>query len=149
MEQTLTSNLPIKIEGLNKSAIESLSERIVSSVVEGSENSGDLYIKLDFLKKSIDKSLKTIKEDAVVELSKYDKGQTVMGVEINVTSKASYKYDNNPEWVAKKAELKKIEEQMKMVNKDGVTIVNEETGEVVPPAIANYSDAITPKYPKA
>jgi len=148
MKTTLTNNLPIQIKGLSKTEINALSTRIVDSVAQGVENAGELYVKLDFLKKTIDKSIKEIKSEAVEELSKYDKGQSLMGVEITIANKASYSYKHNPEWVAKKAELTAIENEMKMAAKSINSILNEDTGEIIPPAIATYSDSVTPKYPK-
>ena len=87
MKAILTSNLPIQIEGLSKAGIEKLSETIILSVDDGNENAGELYLKLDFLKKCIDKSMKQIKEGAIEELNKYDKGQTLLGVEVGVLTK--------------------------------------------------------------
>ena len=49
MQTTLTKNLPIQIEGLSKTGIETLANTMVSEVVNGNENPGELYIKPDFL----------------------------------------------------------------------------------------------------
>ncbi len=146
-QMELTSNLPIKIEGLNKEAIDSLAARMISEVVAGNEDPGELYIKLDFLKKSIEKGIKSIKEGAVDELTKYDRGQKFMGVEVSVTNRPSYKYDHYQGWNDKKEELKKIESLMKAAMDSNHNIADSD-GEIVPPAIVTYSDTITPKYPK-
>ena len=148
MKTTLTSNLPIEIERLSKEEITALSERISSAVSDGLEDSGKLYIKLDFLKRAIDGAIKTIKEDASTELKKYDKGQTLMGVEFNITETGKASYDHNPIWVEAKLQLTAIEEDMKIASKTNSTVVDDETGEVVPPARYTYSERITPKYPK-
>ena len=76
MENTLTKNLPILIKELSKTEINALADKITASVDSGDENAGELYIKLDFLEKSLKKAKDAIKEGAIDELKKYDKGQT-------------------------------------------------------------------------
>ena len=102
MENTLTKNLPIIIKELSKTEINALAEKITASVELGDENAGELYIKLDFLEKSIKKAKEAIKYEATEELNKYDKSQTLGGVEFSVATKARYTYDHNPTWVDKK-----------------------------------------------
>lgn len=148
METTLTNNLPIVINGLSKTEITALSDKIIQSVEQGVENSGELYIKLDFLKKAIDGAIKGIKEDALVELKKYDKGQSLMAVEFTISERGRASYDHNPVWVAKKEQLTEIEDDMKLADKTNNSIVSEVTGEIIPPAQYTYSEVITPKYPK-
>jgi hypothetical protein len=145
---TLTKNLPIQIKGLSKTEITALSEKMIECVENGDENPGELYIKLDFLKKSLDTAMKAIKPDATFELAKYDKGQTLLGVEFSVAEKTSYTYKHNETWVSKKAELTAIESDMKAAFKSSNSMVDESTGEVIPPAMTTYSESITPRYPK-
>jgi hypothetical protein len=95
MKKTLTKNLPIQIEGLSKTGIETLANIMVSEVVNGNEDPGELYIKLDFLKKALDKAMKEIKEGAIEELAKYDKGQTLGGVEFSVQDKGRASYNHH------------------------------------------------------
>lgn len=148
MKAILTSNLPIQIEGLSKAGIEKLSETIVLSVDDGNENAGELYLKLDFLKKSIEKSMKQIKDGAIEELNKYDKGQTLLGVEVGIMTKGKPSYSHNPVWTDKKKELTAIEDAMKLVSKTEEKIFDSE-GVEIPPAIYSYSESITPRYPKS
>ena len=148
MENTLTKNLPILIKELSKKEINALAEKITASVELGYENAGELYIKLDFLEKSIKKAKEAIKYEATEELNKYDKSQTLGGVEFSVATKARYTYDHNPTWVDKKEELKSIENDMKAAAKSSNSILDESTGELIPAAKTSYSESITPKYPK-
>lgn len=143
----LTKNLPIQIKGLTKTGIETLSNTIIETVEKGDENAGNLYLKLDFLKKSIDKAMKDIKEDATEELNKYDKGQTLLGVEIQIVTKPRYDYKHNSLWVEKKEELKAIEQSMLLVFKSGNKMYDEE-GTEISAAKSTYLESITPKYPK-
>lgn len=148
MENTLTKNLPIIIKELSKTEINALAEKITASVELGDENPGELYIKLDFLEKALKKAKDSIKQGAVDELSKYDKGQTLGGVEFSVATKARYTYNHNQTWVDKKAELTAIESDMKVAAKSSNSILDESTGELIPAAKTSYSEFITPKYPK-
>jgi hypothetical protein len=146
MQTTLTKNLPIQIEGLSKTGIETLANTMVSEVLNGNENPGELYIKLDFLKKALDKAMKEIKEGAIEELAKYDKGQTLGGVEFSVQDKGRASYNHHEAWQKKKEELTAIETDMKAAAKSGNNIVTED-GEIIPPAMYAYSTSITPTYP--
>jgi hypothetical protein len=148
MENTLTKNLPILIKELSKKEINALAEKITASVDSGDENSGELYIKLDFLEKALKMAKDAIKEGAIDELKKYDKGQTLGGVEFSVQEKARYTYNHNQTWVDKKAELTAIESDMKVAAKSSNSILDESTGELIPAAKTSYSEFITPKYPK-
>jgi hypothetical protein len=148
MENTLTKNLPILIKELSKKEINALAEKITASVDSGDENSGELYIKLDFLEKALKMAKDAIKEGAIDELKKYDKGQTLGGVEFSVQEKGRYTYNHNQTWVDKKAELTAIESDMKAAAKSSNSILDESTGELIPAAKTSYSESITPKYPK-
>jgi hypothetical protein len=148
MENTLTRNLPILIKELSKTEITALAEKITASVADGDENAGELYIKLDFLEKALKKAKEAIKEGALEELVKYDKGQKLGGVVFSVAEKARYDYKHNQAWVDKKAELTAIESDMKASAKSTSIFVDKETGDITPPAKASYSTSITPKYPK-
>ena len=148
MENTLTKNLPILIKELSKTEINSLAEKITASVELGDENAGELYIKLDFLEKSLKKAKDTIKEGAIDELKKYDKGQTLGGVEFSVAEKGRYTYNHNQAWIDKKAELTAIESDMKAAAKSSNSILDESTGELIPAAKVSYTESVTPKYPK-
>ncbi len=147
MKKELTKNLPIQIEGLSKTGIETLANTITGEVENGNENAGELYLKIDFLKKALDKAMKEIKEGAIEELAKYDKGQTLGGVEFSVQEKGKPSYKHHEDWQKKKEELTAIEADMKAAAKSGNNIVTED-GEIIPPAIYSYSTSITPTYPK-
>ena len=148
MENTLTKNLPILIKELSKTEINALADKITASVDSGDENAGELYIKLDFLEKSLKKAKDAIKEGAIDELKKYDKGQTLGGVEFSVQEKGRYTYNHNEAWAAKKAELEAIESDMKAAAKSSNSILDESTGELIPAAKVSYSESVTPKYQK-
>jgi len=148
MKNELTKNLPILIKELSKTEINALADKITASVDSGDENAGELYIKLDFLEKSLKKAKDAIKEGAIDELKKYDKGQTLGGVEFSVQEKGRYTYKHNETWAAKKAELEAIESDMKAAAKSSNSILDESTGELIPAAMISYSESITPKYPK-
>jgi hypothetical protein len=148
MENTLTKNLPILIKELSKTEINALAEKIIASVELGDENAGELYIKLDFLEKALKAAKTAIKDEATEELKKYDKGQTLGGVEFSVAEKGRYTYNHNQTWVDKKAELTAIERDMKAAAKSSNSILDEATGELIPAAKVSYSESVTPKYPK-
>lgn len=148
MENTLTKNLPILIKELSKTEINALAEKITASVELGDENAGELYIKLDFLEKALKAAKTAIKDEATEELKKYDKGQTLGGVQFSVATKATWDYKHNQDWVKKKEELTAIQDDMKAAAKSSNSILDESTGELIPPAKSSYSESITPRYPK-
>lgn len=143
----IANAMPSTLEAFTKYEMERVATEMVAKALNGDEDAGEIYIKLDFIQKTIKASMDKVKSAALDELRKYEKGQKCMGVELSITSKVTYDYSNNPEWVKLADHKKKIETDMKEAcNRDEQLVLD---GEVIVPAIKNYSaDAITPKYDK-
>ena len=143
----LANAMPQTLEAFTKMEMDRIVKQLVIGAQDGDTDPAQLYIKLDFIKKALEKAQKEIKEEAIVELQKYDKGQTCMGVEVKIGSRVSYDYSVYEEWTILRDRMKRIEEQMKAAAKLGAEIL--EGDDIIPPATKVYSaDGITATYSK-
>lgn len=108
-------------------------------VTEGNVNEFDAWIYLREIKKTLEDIIEQIQEKAVEEAEKY-KGQTYKGYHVQVTELGGrYVYNHIPEYEDAQHQLKAIEAKAKDAFnawKKGQTLVDDETGEVLP--IAEY-----------
>lgn len=127
------------------------SARMAEQVIFGEISPIEAHLKLSLIKDMAEDALKQIKPSMEAELDKWGKDKPVIaGYEVAMHNGGNTaKFDNNPEWVALKERMKVIEEQMKAAAK-GLTVVDDTTGEVVPPAIlVPRADSIRVTYKKS
>ncbi len=88
-----------------------------------------------FIKKAED-AIKVFKEKIKeYVIDEIENGEnTVDNVRLEVTSSGRYDYSSNPDYVELKNKLKEIEKDMQHAYKSGKSLINEETGEIIPPA---------------
>jgi hypothetical protein len=91
-----------------------------------------------FLKKAAKAAKESILEMALFERKKYPETMLKLyGKNIYIIQSGTYKYDHYDDWNKIKTKLETIQENMKLslqAWKKGQTIVDEDTGEVIPPA---------------
>ncbi len=87
-----------------------------------------------FIKKAED-AIKVFKEKIKeYVIDEIENGETLDGYKLEVTSGGRYNYSSNPDYVELKNKLEEIEKDMQVAYKSGKSLINEETGEIIPPA---------------
>ena len=105
----------------------------VQEILDNKFSALEGYIFLKELKDHLDTCIDAIKEKAFLEAKEYDK-QEAYGYKVSITNGyTTYDYSSNPDYANLKAELKKLEDKLKTASKQGMALLNEETGEVYEP----------------
>jgi len=114
--------------------------KLASDAIEGNVDALEAYIQLTNAKKELELIIKEVIEHAIDEFDKHDqKTLDFKGFEIRKTQSARYDFKHISVWNSVKDNLKKIEDYAKLAQKQGDSIILE-TGEVIEPAIKNYSE---------
>lgn len=107
---------------------------INEDVINGERNPLEAYVELKRIEKLLKDVIKGVQPEAITEAEKYGKGEhEEFGAKFQVKSAAGrWNFKNCDLWVAKNQSLKNLEETLKTVHKTGATVIDEETGEVLP-----------------
>ena len=124
--------------GLNKRIFTDLRE-FENEVVEGEVNPLESWSELLELEKLITKTKEAIKPIAITELQKYDKYER-NGKSFTVSQKTNYDLSGCKFYQNLNSQLKQVKELSVMAAKTGKSIIDENTGEVIEPAIITYSE---------
>ena len=115
-----------------------LAEQLSDQVLDGNKDPLEAWGELKMLEDAIKKAKDLIRDPAIEELAKYGPSTMMNGVKLTkYNGKRTYKYDHNDDWSELKSKMQDVERKMKIAVND--TIVDEETGEVIPPAKVVYS----------
>ena len=131
---------------MNKITLRDISthmETLAMDVAEGEADAMDVYAALQSIRKSADLMEKAVKDNAIEEAMKWgaDKGP----VERNgfvfrfQSGRSMYKYSHIKPWEEAQKRMKMLEELAKLGQKNGCEMPDPETGEVIAPAIVEYS----------
>lgn len=121
---------------------------MVIDVENGVENPLRAYLKLVELKKDIEKAIDYIKDYAINEASKYEKGAEIDGKRLVYSrGRAMYDFSKIGAWIEAKERLKEVEDYYKTLylakSKTGFDNVNIDSGEIaVLPEVTYTSDYI-------
>lgn len=124
-----------------------LAEQLSEAVLNGDKGPLGVWAELKMLEEAIKRAKDLIRDASIDELAKYGPSTDIGGVTFTkYNGKRNYKYDHNPDWLDLKHKMEEVERKMKIAIND--TIVDEETGEVIPPAKVTYSsETISVKLP--
>lgn len=132
-----SNGMVLSLDYLSKAYLQSIAEKITSSVHDGNEYALPTYIKakgLEEIAKSIQESLK---ESAIDDAQDYRKDEKVLGCDFLIKSTpTTYEFSHNDEWLHLNNEInrlkaiqKEIEKQMilattvaQLVNSDGIVV---------------------------
>lgn len=109
--------------------------------IDGNANPLEIYIQLKEIEKTLADCIGSIQPQAIEEAySKYsEKSFDLLGATVEKkTASGKWQYNVSNEYEALKDKIKKLEEVYKLSyqsNLKGSTIVDEATGEIVPPAV--------------
>lgn len=116
--------------------------QIIENVKEGKQEALNVLKDVKEFKKYFDGLVKEVEEIALEEASSYESNFELNGLKFEKRNgRATYNYKKIDIWVAKKNELKEIEDNLKAnfsAFKRGVTMVSED-GEVLPVPEVSYS----------
>jgi len=110
-------------------------EILQEQVFDGFESPAAVFVKLKQLVDKIENVISSIKKDAIAEIK--DEFLEVGNAKLTIFAAGRYEYKHNPTWVSTQNTIKNIEKNMqdsyKML-KDGKTLIDETTGEIITPA---------------
>lgn len=140
----------LSLDNMTKTAISDIASRVIENVNEGNTDALKEYIKAKGLSELSDAIVSGIKELAIDEASKYEEGASVVGCKFQVRSLAdTYDFSHNDEWALLNAQLDSVKKQMKEIEQKMIDamkyaeIIDDRTGEVIPPAIVKKSGGKT------
>jgi hypothetical protein len=109
---------------------------LIKKVEEGNLKASNAYVTLRALKSEIEYAIKQIESQIIDELTYLDSKEALVvnGYKItHVAGRTSYDYKESSMWKEADTEKKRIERLIKVATKDGVSIVDQHTGEVIEP----------------
>jgi hypothetical protein len=149
------ADVVLSLDSINKSSIENIAHQVSKAVMEGDEYAITAYIKAKALEEIASSIQEKIKSYAVEEAERVG-GSKVLGCDIVVKSTPNkYNYDSSSEWCELTAQIDKLTERKKEIEKQMVLAMNyaelvDNDGIIVIPAIiekAGYQ-TIQVKIPK-
>lgn len=126
-------------QGLHsRGQVDKLADFLTEDTLSGNQDPLDAWASLKVLEEAIKQAKDRIKDAAIDELAKYGPTATINGAKLTkYNGRRFYDYSHNPDWQQLKSKMEEVERKMKIAIND--TIVDEETGEVVPPAKVTHS----------
>jgi hypothetical protein len=109
---------------------------LIKKVEEGNLKASNAYVILRALKSEIEYAIKQIESQIIDELTYLDSKEALVvnGYKItHVAGRSSYDYKESSMWKEADTEKKRIERLIKVATKDGVSIVDQHTGEIIEP----------------
>lgn len=109
---------------------------LIQKVQNGQVRASNAYVTLRALKSEIEHAIKQIEGQIVDELTYLNDKEDliVSGYKIShVAGRTSFDYIQSSMWKEADAEKKRIERLIKIATKDGVSIVDQHTGEIIEP----------------
>ena len=109
---------------------------LIQKVQNGHLKASNAYVTLRALKSEIEHAIKQIEGQIVDELTYLNDKEDliVSGFKLShVAGRTSYDYKQNSMWKDADTEKKRIERLIKVATNDGVSIVDEATGEIIEP----------------
>ena len=109
---------------------------LIQKVQNGQVKASNAYVTLRALKSEIEYAIKQIEGQIVHELTYLDSKEALVvnGYKItHVAGRSSYDYKESSMWKEADTEKKRIERLIKVATKDGVSIVDQHTGEIIEP----------------
>jgi hypothetical protein len=130
------------LESMTKGSISEVANKIIKNIVEGHTDALQEFIKAKGISELSEVIISGIKELAIDEASKYSDGESVLGCKFQVRSLAdSYDFSHDDEWSVINNEIdslkkKQKDRESKMIDAmKYAEVIDDQTGEVIPPAI--------------
>jgi dGTP triphosphohydrolase len=123
------------VKCMNKS-IEKITTDIVEKVRNGEMKPSNAYIGLRKLRDQIDYVIKSIEDEVMDELMLYSRHEDLIVDDrkiVHVSGRTTYDFKDSHTWNDINEQKKRIERMIKTATKDGVQIIDDETGEMYEP----------------
>lgn len=132
---------------LSKREINELANQTINKIINGEVDTLDIEIKLKKLEDLIKiiRKNEEVKDIIISEAAKYGKSFKFKGCEIKIVSKNTNDYSNDDIWNIHKKQLKEREELLKDI-KEGTTVIDSESGEILYAPVKKYSEYLQIKY---
>lgn len=142
-EQNLVPKNTLDFTNINKASLGKVSGAVVDRVTAGDEDALETYIKAKAIQEVAGKIISDIKSLATDEADKYEKGDgKMLGCEFLVKNGAvRYSFDHDESWKTIKDKIDTLQKELKEREKKMIDatkfeqIVDQGTGEVIPPAV--------------
>jgi hypothetical protein len=138
----------LDFNNINKAALAKVSGAVVDRVMSGDEDPLEVYIKAKAISEVASGIINDIRGVAVDEAEKYGEESTMLGCQFTTKNgPTSYSFEHDDEWSEINAEISRLKKQLKDREKKMVDamryaeVVDESTGEVIPPAIVKKAGA--------
>jgi hypothetical protein len=141
-EDSLMSGNTIDFNSLSKASLGKVSGAVSQRVLSGDEDALEVFIKAKALEQVAKNIISEVKSAATDEAERYSKADSkMMGCEFVVKNGATtYSFDHDEEWSNIDSKIKELtamrkEREKKMIDAmNYAEVVDDETGEVIPPA---------------
>lgn len=117
-------------------SVQKITSDIVEKVKNGEMKPSNAYVGLRKMKDQIDSLIKSIEDDVMDELIKYNRHEDLVVDDVKIVQVAGrtmYDFKDSHTWNDINEQKKRIERMIKTATKDGVQIIDDETGEMYEP----------------
>lgn len=142
--------LVINLDNISKTYLSDVADRIISNVMDGDADPLKEYIKAKGLSELSSQILDGLKDEAIREAEKYENDAVVSGCKVQIkNTPTTYDFSHNDEWALLNAQLDSVKKQMKQIEQKMLDamkyaeVIDDRTGEVIPPAIVKKEGSQT------
>jgi len=129
------------VKCMNKS-VEKITTDIAEKVRNGEMKPSNAYVGLRKLRDQIDHVIKSIEDEVMDELMLYSRHDDLIVDDrriVHVAGRTTYDFKDSHTWNDINEQKKRIERMIKTATKDGVQIIDDETGEMYEPVPVKHS----------
>ena len=135
------TGLEIALDNMSKASLKKMAGNVIDNVEQGNADALQEYIKAKGIVELATSITDGLKEEAIREAEKYGKEDKILGCSFQVKSVPyTYDFSDNEEWLLLNAHLDATKKQMKEIETKMIDamryaeIIDDRTGEVIPPA---------------
>jgi len=136
-----TTGTEIALDNISKASLKGMATKVIHNVNEGNANALEEYIKAKGLVELATAITDGLKAEAIKEAEKYGSDSKLLGCSFQVKSVPyTYDFSDSDEWTLLNSRLDAIKKQMKEIESKMIDamryaeIIDDRTGEVIPPA---------------
>lgn len=148
-ESNNLADVVLSMDRVTKSNIDSISNEVCKSVLDGNEYAITTYIKAKALEEISSSIQSKIKQYAIDEAEAGGKESVVFGCGVSVKSTANkYDFSSSDEWLILDQQIKDLSEKKKELEKQmvlamGYSEMTDKDGVIIPPAVIEKHGATT------
>jgi hypothetical protein len=135
------TGLEIALDNMSKASLKKMAANVIDNVEQGNADALEEYIKAKGIVELATSITDGLKAEAIKEAEKYGNEDKILGCSFQVKSVPyTYDFSHNEEWLLLNAHLDATKRQMKEIETKMIDamryaeIIDDRTGEVIPPA---------------